>query len=848
MAEAGGKSGALRWMLGVGGLSASALGLEMALTNVFGVLLQYHYVSLVVSLAVFGIGAGSYAARRRDTTGAASRGTRNATIPQAREADGRSVEADASAASCRAAGFASLALGLYTALLSFFLARFPYVDQLALYALLGAIPFVLFGWSMGKALSSGVATRPLYAADLLGAGIGVAAAYGLIQLWGGLQAMFALSAPAFAAALLLLAPSGPRAGKRGLAWVVPLLLLAALAVGLSSGAGLWTIDFAGMRGAAPDKTIVNALRQTGASLERTEWDAFARADVVGGSDPARKTVFIDGGAGSYMYKFDGNLPSVSGLAKDIEFLPFAAGPATNTAIVGAGGGRDILYALLAGAKRVTAVELSDGIVRAMREDAAYNGGLLDRPGVTAVVGDGRTVLERSGDRYDLIALDLVYSQVGGVNGHALTENYAFTREAFRAYLDRLSDGGRLIVISHQGIEGVRAFYTGLGALMDETGAQPSAVVKNAALLMASDASAGPGLTLTVIQRSPLAGAQLDTLRAGAQALGLQPLFLPGSNEQFLKPLIEGKQSFDTFVRDSDYSVYPTTDDRPFFYKLTPGMPGSLKTWLGVVAGLTALFALWVWWREVAPPKRGEAEDRSSRSGKKEGASAAVRTVDGSRFGARAEAGKAAERRSAVSGRLESERLRPGGRPLLVSMLVGIGYMCMQAAFIQKAMKYAGSPAAATAVVLLAMLVGGSLGSRLAGRRRLTEPVGAGGAALLIVLLAVAEALWGGGLYDLAFSARLIVLGVAAAALGLFMGVPLPLRMEAAERRQRGSAPLLFAVNGIAGVWGSWLGAALSLAAGLRWALAAAVACYALVLLLSALRPGARGAAEGAAGS
>lgn len=785
MAVAGGKSGARRWMLGLGCLSASALGLEMALTNVFGVLLQYHYVSLVVSLAVFGIGAGSYAARRRAQLAGSV-------------AD---APAFADAASSRSSGLAALGLGLFIALLSLFLARFPYVDQLALYALLGAMPFVLFGWCMGRALTSGIPTRSLYAADLLGAGAGVAAAYGLIQLWGGLQAMFALSVPAFAAAVLLLAPShsgagagagtGTASGRAGWLRFAPLLPLVAVFAGLASGAGWWSIDYAGMRGAAPDKTIVGALRQPGAALERTEWDAFARADVVSGGDPARKTVFIDGGAGSYMYKFDGDLASVAGLAKDIEFLPFAAGPTDKTAIVGAGGGRDILYALLAGAKQVTAVELSDGIVRAVREDAAYNGGLLDRPGVTAVVGDGRTVLERSGERYDLIALDLVYSQVGGVNGHALTENYVFTREAFRTYLDRLAEGGRLIVISHQGIEGVRAFYTGLGALMDATGAKPAAAVKNAALLMASEESAGPGLTLTVIQRAPLAASQLDTLRAGANALGLQTLFLPGTNEQFLKPLIEGKQPFDTFVRDSDFSVYPTTDDKPFFYKLTPGMPGSLKTWLGVIAGLTALFAVWVWWREVAPPKHASAA--------------------------------------------EPVRARLGGKPLLVSLLVGVGYMCLQAAFIQKAMKYAGSPAVATAVVLLAMLVGGSLGSRLAGRRRLSEAAGAGGAALLIALLAAAEALGGGGLYELALGARLAVLGVAAAMLGLLMGVPLPLRMEAAERGQRGSSPLLFAVNGIAGVWGSWLGAALALAAGLRWALAAAIACYALVALLSAFR-------------
>lgn len=827
MGETGGKGIALRWLLGIGCLSASALGLEIALTSVFGVLLQYHYVSLVVSLAVFGIGAGSYAARRQ-LASTASGGRSGGAVSAA-----SSASAATGAADVRSAGFAALALGLYVALLSLFLAHFPYVDQLALYALLGAVPFFLFGWSMGKALTSGaVRPRSLYAADLLGAGIGVAGAYGLLQLWGGLQAMFALSAPAFAAALLLLAPSRRSAaanGPRRFAPLLPLLALAAVLGGLASGAGWWRIDFAGMSGAAPDKTIVSALRQPGATLERTHWDAFARADVVGGADPARKTVFIDGGAGSYMYKFDGNIASMAGLAKDIEFLPFGIGSADRTAIVGAGGGRDILYALLAGAKQVTAVELSDGILRAMREDAAYNGGLLDRPGVNAVVGDGRTVLERGSERYDLIALDLVYSQVGGAGGHALTENYAFTREAFRTYLNRLNEGGRLIVISHQGIEGVRAFYTGLGALMDTTGSPAKEAVRNTALLMATEQSAGPGLTLTVIQRSPLSSSQLATLNAGAQALSLQALFLPGTNEQFLQPLVDGKQSFDTFVRDSDYSVYPTTDDRPFFYKLTPGMPGSLSTWLGVVAGLTALFAVWVWWREVAPPKAGDA---------RRGGGAGAGSADARRAG------------GAGGGPAAGRGIEPGAgagfMPLLVSGLVGLGYMCLQAALIQKAMKYAGSPAAATAVVLLAMLVGGSLGSRLAGRRGLTEAAGAGGAALLIALLACAEAWWGGALHDLALGARLAAFAAAAAALGLLMGVPLPLRLEAAERRQRGRAPLLFAVNGIAGVWGSWLGAALALAAGLRWALAAAVACYALVALLSALQR--RAAARTAAGS
>ncbi|MGN7453912.1 spermidine synthase [Paenibacillus pasadenensis] len=756
MAPANARPASLRWMLGIGCLSASALGLEIALTRVFGVLLQYHYVSLVVSLAVLGIGIGGYAARA---------------LP---ERPGSS-----------AAG-AALATGLYAALLSFALARYPYVGQLPLYALAASVPFVLFGWCMGKALSSGAEPRRLYAADLLGAALGVAAAYGLLQLLGGLAALFALAAPAFAAALLL--PGGrPERRPAQRRWTAALLLAAVPLVAAAGGPGLWQINFAGLSGAAPDKTIVAALRQPGAELERSYWDAFARADVVGGAEADRKTVFVDGGAGSYMYRYDGNLRSVASLAGDIEFLPFAAGPAGKTAIVGSGGGRDILYALLAGAKSVTAVEMSGSLVQAMREDEQFGRALLAEPGVEVVVGDGRSVLERSDGGFDLIALDLVYSQVGGTNGHALSENYAFTREAFQAYMQKLNENGRLIVVSHQGIEGVRAFYTALAAHMELTGAKPAEAVRHAALLLASPESKSPGLALTVLQRQPLQQKQLDTLLAGAQALKLQTLFLPGSSEQLLKPLIDGAMPFDRFVADSDYNVYPTVDDRPFFYLLTPGLPASLRTWLAAVALLTALLGVWIWRRE-----------------------------------------RALSRAAGPSG------ARADQASLLVAVLAGAGYMLLQAALIQKALKYAGSPALAAAIVLAAMLAGGSLGSRLAGRR-LPESAAAIGAALLIAALTAAEALWGGSLTALPAAARLGALGLAGAAIGLLAGVPLPQRLAVAERRRPGSSPLLFAVSGIAGLWGSWLGAALALTAGLRWTLAAACLCY--LLLLPAARFG-----------
>jgi hypothetical protein len=755
--------------IGIGLMSAATLGLEIALTNVFGVLLQYHYVSFIVSLAVFGIGVGAYAARDGKTRG------------------GR----------LRSGAWICAAAGLYMGLVSVGLAKFPYLNQLVVYALMGSVPFLLFGWIMGRALSEGVApVSSLYAADLFGAGIGVLAAYGLLHRLGGLMTVFALSSLCYVAALVFwflergTAAAGVVSGQRsrGLAAAAlfGLLLLTVPSVAVFGiGSGIWKIDFTKLRGAAPDKTLVGTLQSDSqAHILHTEWDEFSRTDLVETSDPNRRILFVDGGAGSYMYRFDGNLNSVAGLARDIEFLPFAVGPAGKTIIVGSGGGRDILYTLLAGAKDVTAVELSPGLVRSVSQFGDYNGGILDRPEVRTVIGDGRTVLEQSAKSYDLIVLDLVYSQVGGLRGQALAENYVFTAEAFDTYFRRLSANGRIIVISHQGLEGIRAYYTGFDALLRESGLAPAEASKHTALIMAPEGSKAPNLTLAVLQKSTLSSKQLELLSAGTQSLGLNPLFLPGTNEVLLKPLLEGKVPFDTFVRDSDYNVYPTTDDRPFFFQLNPGVPSSLMDWLCVILGLTLGFIVYVWWREAAWP-----------SGAKR---SALRELSAFRWSS-----------------------------LAYFALLGVGYICIQFMIIQQTMVYAGSPVLAAAVVIAAMLLGGSAGSRFAASVRIPLPAAMLGIVVIAAGVAAAEASLGDALFALSLGGRMTLIGVAVFVLGALLGIPLPRGLTAEERRHDGSSPFYFAWNGIAGIWGSWLAAVLSVTGGLMLTLGIGCLCYML---------------------
>ena len=96
-----------------------------------------------------------------------------------------------------------------------------------------------------------------------------------------------------------------------------------------------------------------------------------------------------------MYRFDGDLRTIGDLRRDNGYFPLANGAHDRVAIIGAGGGKDVLVSLLAGAKRITAIEINRGVVEAMRRYQDYNGALYDRSDVQLVTGDGRRYLENT---------------------------------------------------------------------------------------------------------------------------------------------------------------------------------------------------------------------------------------------------------------------------------------------------------------------------------------------------------------------------------------------------------------------------------------------------------------------
>ena len=421
------------------------------------------------------------------------------------------------------------------------LAQFP---RMPLWMLVGVagVPFVAAGALLALAFRARHRhSQVLYFWDLVGAALGILWIVPALEWLGGVGVLASAGVFAFAAAALWVGGWG--------VWVAPVLLTVLLAV--QRDAQHEIIDLSALA-EADDKPMFRAL---GAVLHRgevkdTRWSAYARTDLVDRTGDTSLNLYVDGGAGSYMFRFPGDYRRLFFLRREAAFFPYYFSSRERALIIGPGGGADVLYALMTGWRRIEAVEINPEIAALVRSYGEYNGHLYDLEGVELHIGDGRNYLERSHALYDLIALPLVYAEAADLVGYALSENYLFTREAFAAYLDHLTEGGRLALVVH---------------LIVVNGARGDPARQEA------------HRPLLLVQRQPYTAGQLAQLHAAMEELGLDAYFSPGRRERLALAALRGATLAD-FVAAAALDISPTTDDRPFFYDATRGLDSKL-TWL-----------------------------------------------------------------------------------------------------------------------------------------------------------------------------------------------------------------------------------------------------------------------------
>ena len=118
------------------------------------------------------------------------------------------------------------------------------------------------------------------------------------------------------------------------------------------------------------------------------------------------------------------------------------------AIIGPGGGVDVLRAVANGSPSVTGIEINPIIATTIMRGryADYSQHLYQRPDVHIHVTDGRSFLRSTPQHFDVVQMTLVDTWASTAAGaFALSENNLYTVEAFREYFDHLKPDGMIAI-------------------------------------------------------------------------------------------------------------------------------------------------------------------------------------------------------------------------------------------------------------------------------------------------------------------------------------------------------------------------------------------------------------------
>ncbi len=773
-------------------VSLAILILELVLTRIFSVTMWYHFAFLTVSLAMAGTAAGALAVRAFPGW-----------FPRGREAGRMALCASGMAVAIPAALAVHVAIPLAGE------ATLAHAVRFAAAVGIMVVPFVLGGAAVCLALTRFPRrAAALYAADLGGAAAACPATLLLLErVDAPAAACFAAMAAAAGGLAFARAPGGR--GFRPAATVV-LAFLATVTVGQVRGfrAGAPLIRLTWVKNAMEGPSLYEA------------WNAHSRVRVIG--DPATPasppeswglsrrrppdlrirfaTLIIDGSAATPLMAFDGRVGGLALFRWETNGVVHRLRPHSRVLVIGMGGGRDVLAALEAGQPDITALEVNGAVLDAVNGRFGDLTGHLDRrPDVTIVHDEGRSWLARSRAPFRVIQVSLVDTwAASAVGALALTEHSLYTVEAWALFLSRLAPGG-ILTVSRYYAATRRPFEMYRLVALAAAGLRAAGIADPRRHLMvmretpAADSGRDPdaGLGTVYASPTPFAAGDVARLKRLAADRGFTvPLTPDTAADPLLADLAEGVDPVAVGQR-TGMTLDPPTDDRPYFFFTArwsdllgarPWRPGGLNVpqLVGLlVLALAAILAATM----LLPPLL-------------------------------------------TGGGWPGRDLARAG----YFALIGLGFMGVEVAQIQRLAMFLGRPTLALSIALFALLLAGAAGSRAAGR------TGMPGRwfAVLLVLLALTAATTGPLVRELA-GAPLPVRAAAALALiapaGFLMGGPWPLGMAAARAAGPSTLAWCWAVNGAASVLGPVAGYLGAMLWGIPAVLWGAIACYAAAGLL-----------------
>jgi len=755
-------------------LSLSLLALEITITRIASVVMYYHFSFLAISLALLGLGASGIVVY---------------VLPKlfARERFG--AQSAYASMLCAFAALFAIAV-LMSAQLNLQVSWGWLVSPAGLLFLLVVfllvLPFFFGGIAISLVLKHFSAqVSQLYFADLVGAGLGCLVVVLSFDWLGGVGTVTLVLAIALVAAILFAASEQ----HKRLVLIAGAITVALLGLGLLNSQTQW-LRIRYPKGQAETTPVFE------------KWNAFSRVAVFPPNllsknfepwDPGkgipvdRMGIDIDAGAFTSIVQFDGNFDKVDYLRGDIAAVPYRLTPKQDVLVIGAGGGQDVLIALLYGAQKVTAVEINP-IMRTIVNErfGEFSGRLYQNPRVNFVVDEARSFIRNSNQKYDIIQATLVDTFAASAAGaFALSENYLYTREAFTDYWDHLKPDG-VLAMTRWYFEPPTEMYRLLAITLDALRTRGIEHPENHIIITRQDQRA-----TFLLKKSEFTPKELRQIRAGEDEGSYEIIYAPhvDIDSAFVQQLAQPQE----FERSYPLNIEAPTDDHPFFFYFVKSGDNPISTLLNMFSGegepSTLLLAMFFILLVLALLWIG---------------------VPLLLFGKSGTAPRAAE--------------------MVYFAGIGLGFILIEIALIQRFILLLGHPIYALAVILFALLFFGGVGSLLTGwiseekRERLHLLLLC---ALVVLLFVYNYALlpFLNTLIGLPIAVRILSAILALMPLGLLMGMPFPLGIKLVTTRSAELVPWMWGINGLFSVVGSVFAAILAINFGLTMTLNVGLLCY-----------------------
>jgi len=762
--------------------SFSALLLELALTRLFSVVLFYHFAFLAISIALLGLGAGGVFAYLLKSRLAAF---------DTQTLAGRLCMANAVVV------VVVLEMVLHTRV-ALEVSWVNFARLTALY-LAAAVPFFLTGLLFAVVFAREPKRIPrLYGADLCGGALACLAVVPLLN-WVGGPNVILVAAMAMAAA--------------GVIWAE----FAARRIAASLVVALVALIGANYSGRLVDIVYAKGMFRDPAWVEFARWNALSRVEVD--RQGQAKTIVIDADASTYIMNADLSHWQGTEWEHNLMAAPPALAnvlrPHGDFAIIGPGGGVDVLRAVANGSASVTGIEINPIIATTIMRQryADYSLHLYQRPDVDIHVTDGRSFLRSSAKHFDVVQMTLVDTWASTAAGaFALSENNLYTVEAFREYFEHLKPDGMVAITRWEfrhPREALRVVAVAMEALHRMGVANPA---RNFIVASQGELDAD-GIPVVVLAKKTAftPAEETSVVKHFDHYSELDPLYLPSQpgNNPFSE-LIASNDPY-AFARGYAYNVSPVTDNAPFFFftlkasQILGEDEGiDWKVNLGVLVLLLVLGISFV--------------------------AVLIFLI--------------------LPLALKGGKARHSALPLLYFVAVGLGYIMVEIAFIQRFVLFLGHPTYALTVVIFLLMLSSGAGS-LFSRRWLPRPEMGWVPLLLVIVTLLADVGFLPGrlaaLVGLDFGYRLLVSGILLVPLGFVMGMPFPTGLRAFAALPAPEYPAgtnaddnavewAWAMNAAASVLGSVLAMVIAIQFGLTVTLVCGTGAYLLALaLLPALR-------------